>query len=82
MLPVLSERRIFVIAVIPDRFASLKFGVDRKGTQEIAASGASNPERVRIYARIGAAGRPSNPLLVNPYFSACNTRPMPRARSL
>ena len=44
--PVLSERRMFMMAVTPELFASWKFAVIRKGTQEIAASGASSPGRV------------------------------------
>src|SRR6185437_1142547 len=47
MLPVLSDRRMPVIAVTPDFFDSLKFGSARNGIQEIAASGASSPGRVR-----------------------------------
>ena len=47
MLPVLSERRMFMIAVMPDFLASLKFGSARNGIHEIAASGASSPARVR-----------------------------------
>ena len=82
MLPVLSDRRMFMIAVTPESFASLKFAPARKGIHEIAASGASSPARVRIYARIGDAGRPSNPLSVSAYFSACQTRPRPRPLSL
>ena len=82
MLPVLSERRMFMIAVTPEFFASLKLSPTRKGIHEIAASGASSPARVRIYARIGAAGRPSSPLWVVAYRSACQTMPRPRALSL
>ena len=48
MLPVLSERRMFMIAVTPEFFASWKFVGQKNGTQEIAASGASSPARVRI----------------------------------
>ena len=48
MLPVLSERRMLVIAVMPEVLASWKFSPTRNGIQEIAASGASNPARVRI----------------------------------
>ncbi len=70
MLPVLSERSAFVMAVTPEFFASWKSFVMKNGTQEIAASGASRPLRVRIYARIGAAGMPSRPLWVRTYFSA------------
>ena len=47
MLPVLSERRMFMIAVTPEVFASRIFSATRNGIQEIAASGASNPLRVR-----------------------------------
>ncbi len=47
MLPVLSERRMLVIAVMPEVLASLKFSPTRNGIQEIAASGASRPGRVR-----------------------------------
>ena len=47
MLPVLSERRMFMIAVTPEFFASLKFAPTRNGIHEIAASGASSPARVR-----------------------------------
>jgi hypothetical protein len=82
MLPVLSERRIFMIAVMPDCLASWKSLVIKNGTQDIAASGASSPARVRIYARIGAAGRPSSPLWLNAYISACFTLPRPRILSL
>src|SRR5712671_2704496 len=46
MLPMLSERRMFMIAVMPESFASLKFSPTRKGIHEIAASGASSPARV------------------------------------
>jgi len=42
MLPVLSERRMFVIAVTPEVLASWKFSPTRNGIQEIAASG-GNP---------------------------------------
>src|SRR5258707_941686 len=47
MLPVLSERRMFMMAVMPEVFASLKLAPARKGIQEMAASGASRPARVR-----------------------------------
>ena len=47
MLPVLSERRMFMIAVTPECFASWKSSATRNGIHEIAASGASSPRRVR-----------------------------------
>ena len=47
MLPVLSERRMFMIAVTPESFASWKLSPTRNGIHEIAASGASSPGRVR-----------------------------------
>ena len=36
------------MTVIPDSFASLKFGVARKGMNDIMASGLASPGRVRI----------------------------------
>ena len=47
MLPVLYERRMFMIAVTPEAFASWKLLPTRNGIHEIAASGASSPGRVR-----------------------------------
>src|SRR5215813_14207009 len=40
---VLSERRMFMIAVTPESFASWKLSPTRNGIREIAASGASSP---------------------------------------
>lgn len=48
-----------MIAVMPEVLASWKFSPTRNGIQEIAASGASNPARVRTWAQIGAAMRTS-----------------------
>ena len=39
MLPVLSERRMFMIAVTPESFASWKLSPTKNGIHEIAAGG-------------------------------------------
>ena len=47
MLPVLSDRKAWLITVIPDRLDSLRLAFARNGSHEIPASGLSNPSRVR-----------------------------------